>query len=539
MLPQRVLTRTSRGGGNGRRLTATVRARCRDVGEELRRHYSCPIPRDNNVQLTVAAVPLVHQASADQSSTADTDVSGDESDLDAEVGRGAASDAAESGDDADDDARSFIRASDPEADDLDSRAAKRAQHHVKQGHMRKAAQVLHSTTTMADLSLPEMQSAVEALHPPLPDGSVIPSLPADSPPIILEDDDVMRVLLRQSNNGSASGPSGWGGNMISTLAESDLCRAGIIALLKDIVNGQLPASAQQLLLSSRLVALNKPDGGGLRPIAMGELFYRLAALTMTRRMAGTAASLLSPHQYGVGVASGAERVVHSLQHLLANASRRLSLLQLDISNAFNSCDRGRLLRVLYSTPQLSSLYRIADFAYSRPTVLLLERSEGKDIRSRNGVRQGDPLSALLFCVYMREVLTKVCERADVQLYGFFDDLNVVGAPAEVLKAFDALRTDLLPAVSLTCNTSKSHFVYFHDDAAPLMRSQRQALAQHDVQLHESWAQVLGAVVGRDDAAIVDGIARSVGEDLGSSAFFRRVQSEALRCNSAMLFYCLC
>ena len=333
MLPQRVLTRTNRGGGNGRRLNATVRARCRDVGEELRRHYSCPIPRDKNVQLTVAAVPLVHQASTDQSSTADTDVSGDESDSNTEAGRAAAPDASESSDDADDDARSFNRASNPAADDLDSRAAKRAQHHVKQGHMRKAAQVLHSTTTMADLSLPEMQSAVEALHPPLPESSVIPSLPAGSPLIILEDDDVIRVLLRQSNNGSASGPSGWCGNMLSTLAESDLCRAGIIALLKDIVNGQLPAPSQQLLLLSRLVALDKPNGGGLRPIAMGELFYRLAALIMTRKVAAVAASQLSPHQYGVGVSSGAERVVHSLQHALADTTRRLSLLQVCLSSS--------------------------------------------------------------------------------------------------------------------------------------------------------------------------------------------------------------
>jgi hypothetical protein len=67
----------------------------------------------------------------------------------------------------------------------------------------------------------------------------------------------MRVLITQSNSGSSSGPSGWGGNLLSTLAESALCRAGIIALLKDIINGALPHSAQQLLLSSRLVALNK------------------------------------------------------------------------------------------------------------------------------------------------------------------------------------------------------------------------------------------------------------------------------------------
>ena len=537
LLPQRVLTRTSRGGGDGRRLTATVRARCRAVGEELRRIYPCPIARDDTVQLTVATVPLVHQASAaaadteSDCSTDDTTVAEGESSTEDEQVNTATS---RSGEDANCDTRSFIRDSSPIADDPDSQAAKRAQHHVKQGHLRKAAQTLHSTTTMADLTVSEVQLAVAELHPPLSEGAVLPYLPADSPRVILEDDDVMRVLITQSNNGSASGPSGWGGNLLSTLSESALCRGGIIALLKDIINGDLPHSARQLLLSSRLVALNKPGGSGLRPIAMGEMFYRLAALIVTRNIAKTAASLLSPHQYGVGVSSGAERIVHSLQHTLADTTRRLSLLQVDISNAFNACDRGRMLRELYSTPELSPLYRMADFAYSTPSVLLLERAEGKSIMSRNGVRQGDPLSALLFCVYMREVLTKVSECADVQLYGFFDDLNVVGTPGEVLKAFDALRTDLLPAVSLTCNTDKSHFAYFHDDTAPLMHSQRQALADHDMQYYDSWAPVLGAVVGKDSAAVADGIACTTGDDGGGGAFFRRVQSDALRYDSALL-----
>ena len=82
---------------------------------------------------------------------------------------------------------------------------------------------------------------------------------------------VMAKLLRRSDNGSASGPSGWGGNMLSSLTQSALCRMGIIALLKDIVNNNLPERARQLLLASRLVALVKPGGGKLRPIAVGDV----------------------------------------------------------------------------------------------------------------------------------------------------------------------------------------------------------------------------------------------------------------------------
>ena len=65
MLPQRVLTRTGRGPGDGKRLSRPVRARCNAHSEQLRRRYdSCPPPRDHHVQLgdVVDTAPLVHRA---------------------------------------------------------------------------------------------------------------------------------------------------------------------------------------------------------------------------------------------------------------------------------------------------------------------------------------------------------------------------------------------------------------------------------------------------------------------------------------------
>ena len=99
--------------------------------------------------------------------------------------------------------------------------------------------------------------------------------------------------------------------MVSSLVESDLCRAGIIALLKDIINGNMSDRSRQLLLASRLVALNKPRGG-YRPITVGELFYRLAGIIVVRKIVKAAATLLAPHQYGVGVSGGAERILQTL-----------------------------------------------------------------------------------------------------------------------------------------------------------------------------------------------------------------------------------
>ena len=229
--------------------------------------------------------------------------------------------------------------------------------------------------------------------------------------MILEDDDILRRIVLRSNNGASSGPSGWGGNMLSSLSESSICRAGICALLKDIINGSLPEEARQYLLASRLV-IDKPTGG-IHPIAVGELFYRLAGIIAVSKVVSPAAALLAPHQYGVGVSCGAERIVHSLQHSLTDGVAKLALLKVDISNAFNSWDRTRVLQQLYARPELAALYRFADLAYATPSQLLLQRCDGESILSTNGVRQGDPLSAVLFCLYMKEVYEQVAAQSDV------------------------------------------------------------------------------------------------------------------------------
>jgi hypothetical protein len=566
MLPQRVLTRTSRGG-DPRRLTSTIRARSKAV--ELRLRYRSLPACDHHIELTVNTKPLLHRArpvpAVSDPSTVDTDTDvhteseGEES-KECRPGLNTSSSTASSvmlqpateeeedcidsqqEEEAHDD--DYVRpllsrtgADVEEASDMDQHGAKRAQHHVRQGHLRKAAQVLHSTATMADLRQPEVQAALRALHPGLPEGCEIPLLPAHSPLMILEDDDVMAQLLRRTDNGSASGPSGWGGNMISSLAESDVCRAGIIALLKDIINGNLPDRARQLLLACRAVAMAKPTGG-YRPIAVGEMFYRLAGVIVVRKVTDAAATLLAPHQYGVGVLSGAEKILHSLQHTLTDKSAKLALLKVDISNAFNACDRARVLRELYATPQLSPMFRIADFAYAVPSELLLQRCEGQSISSDNGVRQGDPLSAVLFCLYMRPILAQVSAQVDVQLYGFFDDINVVGRPEEVMKAL-ALLQRLLSEASLQCNTSKSHFAYFHQAEAPLLRSVRDTLAEHNIHFHGEWLDVVGAIVGKDEDAVRAGIHATLGSDAGRDAFFYRLQMGLLTTQSAMLLLRQC
>jgi hypothetical protein len=523
LLPQRTLSRLSRAAGSKRgaeRLVCTVKARCKNVGAELRHRTGCVDPPDRTAQLTVHTAPLIstqpaastaHVRTAQRSrsdSAAALAASVADTESDSDSGSDASND---SNHEPDSPAAAAHRRSGPVSSlmqvelEADDKAARRASHLISTNHVRRAAQTLHSTTSMADLAQPAVQETLRLLHPALPAGSLLPDLPVHAPSVILEDGADMRRIIRSSVNGSAAGPSGWTGSLLAALVESDICRLGIIALLSDICNGSLSEEAKQYLLASRLVAITKPDSDSLRPIAVGELFYRLAAVIAVSRESKSAAELLAPHQLGVGVPSGAERIVHSMQYELTDRTAKRAALKIDVSNAFNSCDRALLLRKLYATPALSSLFRIAHFAYSSPSALLLQRCDGQSIQSSNGVRQGDPLACLLFCVYMRELYAELAAQADVTLYGFVDDLHIVGSPAEVVKALAALQR-LLPAVSLRCNTAKSSFAYFHQDAAPLPASVLRTLAGQDIAIQHDWIEVMGAAVGRDTEAVKLGLA---------------------------------
>ena len=52
-----------------------------------------------------------------------------------------------------------------------------------------------------------------------------------------------------SDEGNAAGSLSWGGTMLSKLARSDMCRLGLLALFRDINNGELPSEAHELLLA--------------------------------------------------------------------------------------------------------------------------------------------------------------------------------------------------------------------------------------------------------------------------------------------------
>jgi len=413
-------------------------------------------------------------------------------------------------------------------------AALRVEHLFRQGHVQRAMRALVSTTGKADLDVIAERAALSALHPPGPSVSELPLCPSDAPELVV-DPSWMADEMLHSDTGAAPGPSGYGSNFIQVLAADAACVTAMAVLIGHIVNNKLPPAVRNLLNTCILVSLEK-DGGGRRPVAMGDMFYRMAARFALSLVLEPAQRSLRPYQFSVGVEDGCTQVVQSLQHLLclppAPASpppmpqhqpafplprpapepvdpspRPLACLSIDLANAFNSIDRAALLRAVYSNAELALCWRMVAFGYGSPSLLLMPCGDGVAVEdafleSSNGVRQGDPLAAMLFALAMHGVYEKVAQICRSGCFAYSDDSHGVGWLEECWHAWESL-PGMLEPLGLRLNAVKCEVTCFHTDALQHPRdiAALEAFRAAGVAINTRALKVLGCIVGVSDAII--------------------------------------
>jgi hypothetical protein len=435
----------------------------------------------------------------------------------------------------------------------DSRVAQRVGHLFRLGHCQRAMRALVSTSGVADLDQDEERTTLKGLHPGCP--SALPPCPSDAPELVV-DPGWMASEMQHSDTGAAAGASGWGSNFASVLASDVPCVTAMAVLIDHIVNNTLPETVQELLNTCLLVSLVKPGGGeGRRPVAMGDMFYRMASRFALSLVMEPAQRALRPHQFGVGVEDGCTQVVQSLQHLLnlppapAPAGPRpvhqfafsiprpvpepadptprpLACLSIDVANAFNTVDRAAVLRAVYGHPELAQCWRMVAFGYGRPSWLLMpcgDRVVDNDafVQSTNGVRQGDPLAALLFALAVHVVYKRVAEICRQGCFAYSDDSHGVGWLEECWRAWEELPA-LLEPLGLRLNVQKCEVTCFYTGGLLHVRDvdALERFRAKGVTINTRTLKVLGCVVGISDAAVA--------HELCVRPFFRADQRAAFR-----------
>ena len=128
---------------------------------------------------------------------------------------------------------------------------------------------------------------------------------------------------------------------------------------------------------------------------------------------------------------------------------------------------------------------------------------------QQGLRQGDPLSSLLFCFsVLPEYLSTVESAPGVRAVAIVDDLELVGPHASVLAAFDHLSSVSLKS-GLVLGRPKCHL--FWPRASPVPESLSAGCASRCLSLVKDGLPVLGALLSRDPAFSSNWFQRRVSE----------------------------
>ena len=134
--------------------------------------------------------------------------------------------------------------------------------------------------------------------------------------------------------------------------------------------------------------------GGIRPIAVGNIFRCIASKVACQPAVRSLCSALRPIQLGEGSRGNCEAAFNATRSLLKDLrpSQRV-IVKLDFKNAFSNVQRDHLIETCIRREH--SVVLLNKLAYSNPNIVM---ANGSPIESATGIQQGNPLGPLPLAV---------------------------------------------------------------------------------------------------------------------------------------------
>lgn len=193
---------------------------------------------------------------------------------------------------------------------------------------------------------------------------------------------------------------------------------------KDVSNGVKEFfGARKLLkkINGTFIALIPKSQGvdsmdKFRPISLCNSFYKVISKVLTSRLLNVLPSLISHQQNGfvLGRQILDSTIIHENIHSLAMAKKQGFILKLDLSKAYDRVDWSFLVKVLLA---FGFFIRCVDLfkhlISSTSFFFLVDGSPSPFFKASRGLRQGDPISPILFIImakcfgrYMESMVTR-------------------------------------------------------------------------------------------------------------------------------------
>ena len=317
-----------------------------------------------------------------------------------------------------------------------------------EGDISGAARILFSSDVVAPCS-PETLAALETKHPAPADGLCFPDPPDSDFHCLTITGQELFTAVCSFRSGSAGGLDGLSPQHLKDLICSGAGEAGelllkeLTALINLMLSGKVNDAVIDVLYGANLCALRKKDGG-IRPIAVGTTYRRMAAKICCKFYGETLSKKFQPLQLGYGSRGGCEAAVHALSTYL-NSNNAEVILKVDIKNAFNSVNRDTLLAE--TKKELPQIFSFLWQCYRHPSKLLYRDNL---LESAVGCQQGDPLGPVIFSLAIHPIIRQLNSKFNVW---YLDDGTFGGDVDTVLNDLQFLKNEL-HSIGLDLNFSK-------------------------------------------------------------------------------------
>jgi hypothetical protein len=321
---------------------------------------------------------------------------------------------------------------------------------VEDGNLKAAVRILTSEERPAEDNDATFAKLLER-HPAAPADRSLPPDPHNITAVQMTEAEVQKII-RSFPAGSSGGPDGVRPQHILDLINCRECGTALLTSITGFVNtlleGKCHPDVAPVIFGGNLIALQKKTGG-VRSIAIGYTWRRIAAKCANAYATYTLSSYLSPIQLGVGISGGCEAAVHATRRFAESMPASHCIVKLDFVNAFNSLHRDAMLQAAHdNTP---GIYKFCHLAYSQPSILAFG---SRTIRSEEGPQQGDPLGAALFCETIQPLLSSLASELEI---GYMDDVTLGGDEKQVARDVEIVEARG-HEIGLKLNLKKCEFI---------------------------------------------------------------------------------
>ena len=188
-------------------------------------------------------------------------------------------------------------------------------------------------------------------HPQIPSSRISFNDPRYINAFQVSEKDIL-LALRSFPAGSSGGPDGLRPKHFLDFCNCKAAEKSLLTAISSLINLLLDDRCHPdvipILFGGNLTALVKKSRG-IRPIAVGYTWRRLAAKCTNFYAISRLGDYFAPIQLGEGVSGGCESAVHATRRFTESMPNEFVIAKLDFTNAFNNLRRDAMLEAVYKT----------------------------------------------------------------------------------------------------------------------------------------------------------------------------------------------